>query len=52
MGERIKMEKNLEMAKQQRAGKKYEKPESIATLESDYRSLQEYVGFLLNTERR
>jgi hypothetical protein len=45
MGERIKVEKNLERAKQQRAGKEYEKPENIAKLERDYRSLQEYVGF-------
>jgi hypothetical protein len=52
MGERIKVEKNLERENQQRAGKEYGKPESIAKLESDYRSLQEYVGFLLNDAER
>jgi hypothetical protein len=52
MGERIMREENLEMAKQQSLGMRYQKPENIAKLEREYKSLQDFVGFLINDAER
>jgi hypothetical protein len=52
MGERIMREKKLEMVTQRRTGKEYVKSASIIKLENDYKSLHDYVGFLLNDAER
>jgi Endonuclease-reverse transcriptase len=52
LGERIKEEKKMETQAQRRAGANYVKPENIVRLEREYKSLQNYVGFLLNDAAR
>jgi Reverse transcriptase (RNA-dependent DNA polymerase)/Endonuclease-reverse transcriptase len=52
LGERIREEKKREMQKQTREGTSYVKPENIIRLEREYKSLQNYVGFLINDAAR
>jgi len=52
LGEKIKEEKKREQQIQLRAGNSYVKPENISRLEREYKTLQNYVGFLLNDAAR